>query len=628
MEEHWFLDSIEIHGGFLQNIDLSFPPGLCCIIGPRGSGKSTLAEALRFGMTGLDNAERQRVELFKSNLSKAVVTLRTRPNGEGNTYVIRREGRQQAVLTTDNGRALSSVDLDRGTFLPFEGYTSMEVEDIAVERLGPKRRSLLDDLRPAEMQKIQEQLSASSRDLASNADAIRAARRRCSGLNEQIQALSDARDRLALLPSITLPSDDTVALQEAARQRQRNKEEQKRIQVALEALTQLADEQSNVVTRFSAVLVSPVEATSSRNQHQTLQIEAIISQLHSTVLTQVMQVHEAIKQARTQLAPTIAQLNEAHLQQDANYALLREKNQALGEAMRERAEAEDAVRSLEELEQANRSEIAVEAQLLNDRRAMRANYMQLCESVSQLRETIAGELESEAGGNVRLRVRRNADNLEYQQTISEGLHGAGVRNHDSIIESITRLRPDELAQLLRERNYYEFETICELGGERSRRVMDALRVAIDPLELEVLRMEDVIIIELNIGSDASPVYKDASELSRGQKCTALLPILLARRHTPLVIDQPEDNLDNHFIFRTVVESIQRLKNRRQMIFITHNANIPVLAEADLIVVMGSDGRTGYIEKQGSLDECQQEIIDLLEGGPEAFEKRRQRYARK
>jgi ABC-type bacteriocin/lantibiotic exporter with double-glycine peptidase domain len=78
----------------------------------------------------------------------------------------------------------------------------------------------------------------------------------------------------------------------------------------------------------------------------------------------------------------------------------------------------------------------------------------------------------------------------------------------------------------------------------------------------------------------------------------------------------------------VVESIQRLKNRRQMIFITHNANIPVLAEADLIVVMGSDGRTGYIEKQGSLDECQQEIIDLLEGGPEAFEKRRQRYARK
>lgn len=142
-----------------------------------------------------------------------------------------------------------------------------------------------------------------------------------------------------------------------------------------------------------------------------------------------------------------------------------------------------------------------------------------------------------------------------------------------------------------------------------------------------MRPEDVISIELNVGSAKSPIYKDASELSRGQKCTALLPLLLARRRTPLVIDQPEDNLDNHFIFRTVVGSIRQLKERRQMIFITHNANIPVLAEADMIVVMGADGNTGRVEKVGTLDECQQEIIDLLEGGKEAFERRRLRYER-
>jgi ABC-type cobalamin/Fe3+-siderophores transport system ATPase subunit len=73
-----------------------------------------------------------------------------------------------------------------------------------------------------------------------------------------------------------------------------------------------------------------------------------------------------------------------------------------------------------------------------------------------------------------------------------------------------------------------------------------------------------------------PNFKDASDLSRGQKCTALLPIFLARRDNPLIIDQPEDNLDNHFIFETVVNAVQRMKRRRQMIFITHNANIPVL----------------------------------------------------
>jgi ABC-type bacteriocin/lantibiotic exporter with double-glycine peptidase domain len=95
----------------------------------------------------------------------------------------------------------------------------------------------------------------------------------------------------------------------------------------------------------------------------------------------------------------------------------------------------------------------------------------------------------------------------------------------------------------------------------------------------------------------------------------------------LVIDQPEDNLDNHFIYETVVETIRRLKPRRQMIFVTHNANIPVLAEADLVVVMNSDGKKGFVQKAGSLDDCREEIIDLLEGGKEAFELRRQRYVK-
>jgi DNA-binding MarR family transcriptional regulator len=64
-----------------------------------------------------------------------------------------------------------------------------------------------------------------------------------------------------------------------------------------------------------------------------------------------------------------------------------------------------------------------------------------------------------------------------------------------------------------------------------------------------------------------------------------------------------------------------------MIFITHNANIPVLGEADLVVVMNSDGKKGYVQKAGSLDDCRDEIIDLLEGGKKAFEARSQRYAK-
>jgi len=138
-------------------------------------------------------------------------------------------------------------------------------------------------------------------------------------------------------------------------------------------------------------------------------------------------------------------------------------------------------------------------------------------------------------------------------------------------------------------------------------------------------VDDRVCIELNVGSESEPNYRDAATLSRGQKCTALLPLLIARRDAPIVIDQPEDNLDNHFIYETVVDTIVKAKPQRQMIFITHNANIPVLAEADLVVVLDSDGTKGFIVKKGSLDDCRDEIIDLLEGGREAFELRRKRY---
>jgi energy-coupling factor transporter ATP-binding protein EcfA2 len=178
---------------------------------------------------------------------------------------------------------------------------------------------------------------------------------------------------------------------------------------------------------------------------------------------------------------------------------------------------------------------------------------------------------------------------------------------------------------VREDDFNEFETHTSFGKERGRKILDALRQNLDPLELEVLPIDDRVIIELNVSTGPTANFKDASELSRGQKCTALLPILLARRDGPLLIDQPEDNLDNHFIYETVVDSILRLKPRRQMIFITHNANIPVLGEAELVVVMNSDGQRGFVEKAGTVDECRNEIIDLLEGGEEAFELRRKRY---
>jgi energy-coupling factor transporter ATP-binding protein EcfA2 len=628
VEENWYLDKLDIKGGFLEDVVLQLPPGLTCIIGPRGSGKSTLAEALRLGMQGIENASKQRLEIFRFNLSKSVVTVRTKPTRDGNVYTIRREGRQRAILTTGEGKALSAVDLDRGTFLPLDAYSSFEIEGLAEEKLGPKRRTLLDELHLAELHGAQDELSAARRDLEANADEVRAARRRISGLVEQIHILAEARDRLAMLaPAVPVGGEDATGLQDAARQEQCNKAEAANVSAIQDGLAQLLRRVNELTQAFEDKLGRPITDPASLNRDIIASVDDEAAGVLNFAKEKVGEVRDRVEQALAKLKAHGEALGGAHLQQEAAYATLREKNQAAGKAVKERAEAEEAAERLSRLEKERAEAEAEVARLLESRKSLRGRYAKLGERISEIREKTAKELELAAGAGVRLNVRRGADNLEYREKIGGSLHGAGVRNHDQIVESVSKMRPDELAQLIHERNYSEFENLCELGAERSRRVLDAMHTSLEPLELEAMRLEDVISIELNVGSTKAPIYKDASELSRGQKCTALLPLLLARRQTPLVIDQPEDNLDNHFIFRTVVGSIRQLKEHRQMIFITHNANIPVLAEADLIVVMGADGNTGRLEKVGTLDECQQQIVDLLEGGKEAFEKRRLRYER-
>jgi energy-coupling factor transporter ATP-binding protein EcfA2 len=169
----WTLDSIELNGGFLPGLKLTLPHGLICIIGPRGSGKSTLAEALRFAIKGTVGASKPRLDLLQANIgSSGLVTLVARTETAG-TYTIRRGYKQAAVLLSADGRTVPNVDLDRGTFLPLDAYNGPEIEAIADEALGERRRALLDDLRGEQLSTIHLSLGEHRRALEANADRRR-----------------------------------------------------------------------------------------------------------------------------------------------------------------------------------------------------------------------------------------------------------------------------------------------------------------------------------------------------------------------------------------------------------------------------------------------------------------------
>lgn len=626
----WFLKTIEISGGYLPGFSLSLPPGLTCVIGPRGSGKSTFVEALRLALGGSINASKKRLEMIQANLGPdALVTVSTRAGENRAGYTIKRAYKQPATLIDSEGKAVTTVDLDRGTFLPLDAYSDKEIESIADDSFGDKRRSLLDELESGELTQIHLAVAEHCRALQANADRIRATSRLTNDLTEQIEELGDVRARLAALPPAIEGADNQQILK-AARQHQLNIEEARFVEAAIAAvhehqsdLEELLEKMSSSVSRWTT-LPSAVRESSNLKLIEDLR-RSVTLDLHTTgeALNGATTLLEALESA---LLNAQTNLLTIHTEQDAHYSKLKEKDVVAGRVIQERAAAEQAVLQLDELIAQKTNATARLQNLQRERKTLKGNYLLERERISDLRENVARRLESAAGPNVRIRVRRNADNSAYRELLTEALRGARVRNQGDIVEKLMRLRPEQLAQLITDNDPREFENQMLLGDERSRRVLESLKINLDALELETTTIEDRIFIELNLSTNSAPNFKDATELSRGQKCTALLPLLLARRDSPLVIDQPEDNLDNHFIYETVVDTIRRMKNRRQMIFVTHNANIPVLGEADLVVVLNSDGRIGYIEKFGSLEDCREEIIDLLEGGREAFELRSRSYA--
>ena len=623
----WSLEQIEINGGFLPGLSLVLPKGLTCVIGPRGSGKSTLAEAIRYALANARVPTRTTKDLIEKNIINAVVSIRTALGRDGTAYLIRRTGRQPPSLCNLQGEAIQGVDLERGTFLPLDAYSSNEIEDIADETLGSKRRSLLDDLRADEFAKVQLTIGERLRSLEANRDAVRQCRSTIASLKEQMEELADAPAKLAALPPAS-GSEDSGSLTAGAKQLQTNDSERQ----GLDQIGSIAERYRAELKRIAGALTREMAVSvlfeGSANQ-------SVLNEVDGAARSAVQKVNLVLGQADNELQSFINLLPEiqtrlaaCHAEQESAFARLRERNLAASQAVQQRAAAEQAVARLRELERRHAEELKRLQDLVEDRKQLKGTYLLEREKISALRAEIASGLQKEAGDKVRVRVLSNADSIAYQQQLAAGLQGARVRNHEDIVNSLMRLRPEELAQFIHENDVDGFDSQTSLGEERARKVLESFREKLDPMQLEIVPIDDRVCIELNVASSSEPNFKDASELSRGQKCTALLPILLARRDTPLLIDQPEDNLDNHFIFETVVENIRRIKKQRQMIFITHNANIPVLGEADLVVVLDSDGHKGFIKKAGTIDECRDEVIDLLEGGKEAFELRRRRYEKK
>ena len=144
-------------------------------------------------------------------------------------------------------------------------------------------------------------------------------------------------------------------------------------------------------------------------------------------------------------------------------------------------------------------------------------------------------------------------------------------------------------------------------------------------ELAALRSPDTYVLEMRLDDGG---FRQLDELSGGQRVSILLSLLLETAdNRPLVIDQPEDELDNHFLWSAILPALKKLKGQRQIVVATHNPNIVVNGDADMVIQLEATAQRGSIAQAGAIEETavRDAIVRTVDGGDEAFRLRRRKY---
>jgi len=204
--------------------------------------------------------------------------------------------------------------------------------------------------------------------------------------------------------------------------------------------------------------------------------------------------------------------------------------------------------------------------------------------------------------------------IQFAKAILEREHSSLLANQiiDDEERSISNEQAIEITETISPISENEAASVEVIDVEKMKKI----------LEIQEIEWEDKISILRN----DQPVENG----SPGQRSSAMLPLIALAEKVPLIIDQPEDNLDNRLVGKILVDILAKLKEKRQIIVSTHNPNIVVLGDAEQVIVLDADDNEhGHVEEpQASIDhpEIIKRVIDLMEGGKEAFDTRSKRYA--
>ncbi len=611
---------------FSDPLEISFSKNLNCIMGGRGTGKTTILSLIAAALTPDYENNKEKQSLLKANLGNGRIHLVVQ-NNSGETFEIERVlGERPLVYAND--RTIVDFEVFRSNFF-IDIYEASSIEGIGKDESD--RLAILDKHLATAIASTRAEALPIQAQLNQNRARIIDVLMRSKDLQKKLEPLVDAERELKDFERNRPAVDDEVRKRfDAENANQRLREfEKKFVDTANQNLStielrlkQMADDLRNQHTNTS-------DYSPSLNTDAVLAIKALAAPTLETARLAIEDSLAKVSAARAGMKPLSESLFQKHRDQDAVFTELRQRLDKDREHFQRLTQLTQRVTiktvHTKELAEAD-EEMAI---LVEQRKEILLRLKTITRSVFELRLNKANEINNELEGDVRVTIKESGIRTEYDRILRASLRGRGFQYNDVCAQIVERIIPAELSILVLKRDTTSISAMCNLSKERAQQVVDALIDEHSIFDIESVECPDLPTFHLKVdrqdGESRSEDYRSTESLSTGQRCTAILPIIFAASKSPLLIDQPEDNLDNKYIAESIHKIIKSKKKTRQMIFVTHNPNVPVLGDAEYNAFLDYQKRHTKISVHGNVVHVKQSILALLEGGSEAFKKRKEMY---
>jgi DNA repair ATPase RecN len=644
---------------FFESVEIPLSPCLTTLIGGRGSGKSTVVEYLRFvldrarpedfaGETGKEAWETVDKILAEKNQRDFGETDGTLlPDHEvevdvvvaGQHYRIRRNANGISVFQEPNGK-LQEVPLDVRSLIAPRIFSQRQIARIAQNPAAQRTEldALLDAERLREIAKARREIEEKLTQLQRQRARLKEDRRMLPAYETELRKIND---HIAFIEEAG--HSDILSQFQAFEWERRWLDE---VLQEFEGQAKALEEHATTIEREANGSPEPPIDIPTKTW-----IESVSRRIREALRGTATRLRSEVEGLRN-LASSIKSEREerwypGYKQARVAYSNLREEMEARGvdfaqheKLLQQRADLERELRRLRgidtDLQDLGQEIDRLRAELINLHRERLALRCELAQKLKAL------------DADVRIEVVPLGDREDFKCRREEWFPRAGLQERDwallvdyvfggdnsvpdRIAKLIAALRADvEATQAQGKVMDSNDSRVVALLGERGARLTGyffrifeyADRIKLD--EMERFLPEDSVEARVRTRDGG---FKPITTGSVGERSMAILSLLLSAGNAPLIIDQPEDDLDNQYIYDVVVDLLRKRKFDRQIIVATHNANIPVNGDAELIVALGVENRLGTTLGVGSIDkpEIKDLVSTIMEGSAEAFRRRRERY---